>query len=159
MPNPASHSQKAKGSPARQQELPSPGNRLSLFGTHLITAILNTGRGNVYPWKAQHRNLPLLQRDSSDMKHPNSASQSNGKATVRRFTDESPSEMRGMGKARRGHTFSELFETCCLQSPPRVCCQGLLSSAKTDSLSPQPLCHTHTHTHTHTPQPPRPPHI
>lgn len=54
----------------------------------------------------------------------------------------------GAWKAR-GHTFSELFETGCLQSPPILCCQGLILSAKIG---------THTHTPIAPPQPQPPPH-
>lgn len=131
---------------------------MSPICTHLITALFNKSGGNVHPRKAQHKNLLQRRRDSLDMKlkciHRNSVSQNSSKATVRRFPGESPSETtRGMGLASRGHTFSELLETCCLQSPPRLCCQGLISwGGGRGGIA-------HTHTPTESPQPLPPPHI
>lgn len=131
---------------------------MSPICTHLITALFNKSGGNVHPRKAQHKNLLQRRRDSLDMKlkciHRNSVSQNSSKATVRRFPGESPSETtRGMGLASRGHTFSELLETCCLQSPPRLCCQGLISwgggggeelHTLRPLLNPHNLCRHHT---------------
>lgn len=73
----------------------------------------------------KHRNLPLQRQGSLDMKLNAFIGTQPPKAAAKPLRGDIQGQSlreEGVGLASKGHTFPELLETCCLQSPPRLCC-------------------------------------